>query len=45
MHLVRNRDFCPLYFTYVSVQVYLLGFILFSPNKSWYHQVEYGGQH
>lgn len=31
--------------TYNSVQVYLLGFILFSPNKSWYHQGEYGGQH
>lgn len=31
--------------TSISVQVYLLGFILFSPNKSWYHQVEYGGQH
>lgn len=30
--------------TYISVQVYLVGFILFSPNKSWY-QVEYGGQH
>lgn len=31
--------------TYISVQVHLLCFILFSPNKSWYHQGQYGGQY